>query len=371
MEVLVTGGAGFIGSHIVDKLIEEGHEVRILDNLEPQVHGDLAPDYLNERAEFIKGDIRDTNAILKAIEGVEVIFHEAAAVSMGQSMYQVEKFMDVNTLGTAKLLDVLIGREHDVKKLVVASSMSIYGEGAYLCDDCGIVYPSCRSEKPSESDGWEMRCPGCGKGVSACPTTEKKPLDPSSVYAISKRDQEELCLSVGRAYGLPTVALRYFNVYGPRQSLSNPYTGVCAIFSSRIRNNNPPMIFEDGHQSRDFVSVHDIVQANLLAMKSSSADYNAFNVGSGEATSILDVARALIKLYDGGPDPKILCRFRKGDIRHIYADISKIKAKIGYSPRVKFQDGMRELVGWTREKESVDKFSRSYDELLTKGLVSR
>lgn len=286
-------------------------------------------------------------------------------------MYQVERFMDVNTLGMAKLLDILISREHDVKKLIVASSMSIYWEGAYLCDDCGIVYPSCRAERQCMNDDWEMKCPVCGKEVRACPTNEKKPLEPSSVYAISKRDQEELCLSVGRTYGLPTVALRYFNVYGPRQSLSNPYTGVCAIFSSRIKKNNQPMIFEDGLQSRDFVSVHDIVQANLLAMKSSSANYDSFNVGTGDATSVLEVAGTLIRLHHGDLNPSILYRFRKGDIRHCITDISKIKSKLGYSPKVRFSGGMKSLVDWTMEKDSIDGFSGSYDELLTNGLVSR
>ena len=271
-KVLVTGGAGFIGSHLVDELVAQGNEVKVYDSLEPQVHNGKKPGYLNDGAEYVFSDIRDREALIKALEGVEVVYHEAAAVGVGQSMYQVHKYVDVNTLGTALLLDLLVNEEHEVKKLVVASSMSIYGEGKYECGECGIVYPRVRSDEQLKAREWELRCPECGRAVKPLPTDEEKPLHSTSIYAITKKDQEEMCLTVGRAYGLPTVALRYFNVYGPRQALSNPYTGVCAIFSCRIRNNNPPLIFEDGMQSRDFVSVYDIVAANLLAMKKSKIE---------------------------------------------------------------------------------------------------
>ena len=370
MKILVTGGAGFIGSHIVDELIKQGHYVRILDNLEPQVHNQV-PVYLNKDAEFIKGDVRDAPAIEEAIQDIDVIFHEAAMVGVGQSMYQIDKYVDVNTYGTAKLLELLVNKEHDVKKLIVASSMSIYGEGAHLCEDCGIVYPSLRSEQQLKRRDWVAKCPNCGKDVKMAPTKETKPLQPTSIYAISKKDQEEMSLAIGRSYGIPTVALRYFNAFGPRQALSNPYTGVCAIFSARIKNDNPPMIFEDGLQSRDFISVHDIANANILAMKSSNADYEVFNVGTGMPTSILDIAQTLATLYNKDIRSKIAGKYRAGDIRHCFADISKIKDKLGFRPKVSFKDGMEELVTWGAKEEAVDGFEEAYGELLKRGLVEK
>jgi dTDP-L-rhamnose 4-epimerase len=367
-KVLVTGGAGFIGSHLVDKLVEMGDEVVVVDSLEEQVHK-KRPNYLNPETQYVFGDIRDESVLAKAIEDVEVIFHEAAAVGVGQSMYQVEKYVDVNTMATAKLLDVLVNKEHEVKKLIVASSMSIYGEGAYKCEDCDIVNPSLREENQLKQREWEMKCPKCGKIVRPIATSEDKPLHPTSIYAITKRDQEEMCLTVGRAYGIPTVALRYFNAYGPRQSLNNPYTGVCAIFSARIKNNNPPLIFEDGFQSRDFVSVHDIVEANILSMKSSTANYEVFNVGTGKPVNILEIAQTLIKLYNKDLKPEITNKYRAGDIRHCFANISKITDKLGYKPKVDFEEGMKELVAWGEKEESEDKFREAHEELLRRGLV--
>ena len=371
MKIIVTGGAGFIGSHIVDALVEE-HEVVVLDSVELQVHAKGKPSYLNENVTYMFDDIRNKEKLKEALFDAEVVFHQAAAVGVGQSMYQIERYVDVNTMATAKLLDILVNEEHEVKKLIVASSMSIYGEGTYKCGDCGVVYPSLRTEEQLKKREWEMKCPQCGKVVKPVPTGEDKTLQPTSIYAITKRDQEEMCLQIGRAYGIPVVALRYFNVYGPRQSLSNPYTGVCAIFSSRIKNRNPPPIFEDGWQTRDFVSVHDIVQANLLAMKSLSANYDAFNVGTGKATSILEIAQTLIELYGKGKlKPEITSKYRAGDIRHCYADISKIKNKLGYSPKVDFEKGMKELVNWGEKQEAADKFEQAHEELLEKGLVEK
>jgi dTDP-L-rhamnose 4-epimerase len=368
MRILVTGGAGFIGSHLVDAVAEK-HEVVVLDNLEPQVHTKGRPEYLNANATYIFGDVRNKEVLRGALEGVDVVFHQAAAVGVGQSMYQVEKYVEVNTMATAKLLDILVNEEQGVKKLIVASSMSIYGEGAYECECCGIVYPKLRTEEQLKSKEWEMRCPNCGKIVKPIPTSEEKPLHPTSIYAITKRDQEEMCLAVGRAYGIPTVALRYFNVYGPRQSLNNPYTGVCAIFSARIKNNNPPVIFEDGLQSRDFVSVHDIVDANILAMERSSADYEVFNVGTGRPTNILEIVYALMRWYTKEIEPEITNKYRAGDIRHCFADISKIKRKLGYKPKRAFEEGMKELVGWGQKEEAEDKFEVAHEELMRRGLV--
>ncbi|HID27424.1 MAG TPA: SDR family NAD(P)-dependent oxidoreductase [Methanosarcinales archaeon] len=367
MRILVTGGAGFVGSHLVDALVENGNEVIIYDNLEPQVHQEI-PEYLNNNAKFIRSDIRDQEKLLEIIKDTDIIFHLAAMVGVGQSMYQIKKYVDVNTYGTAKLLDILVNSEHKVKKLIVASSMSIYGEGKYSCDDCGVVYPSLRHEKQLKEKQWEMKCPICKKQVKPIPTDENKPLQPTSIYAITKKDQEEMCLVTGISYGIPTVALRYFNIYGARQSLNNPYTGVCAIFSSRIKNNNPPLIFEDGLQTRDFISVHDIVESNLIAMNKSGANYEVYNVGTGKPTSILDIAETLLKLYNKDLEPEIVNKYRSGDIRHCYADISKIK-KLGYKPKVSFKNGMQELVKWSELQSAKDKSLEAYEELRERGLV--
>ncbi len=370
MKVLVTGGAGFIGSHIVDALVEEGHEVVILDNLEEQVHKGEVPDYLNGEAEFIRGDVRSREDLRKALDGVEVLFHEAAAVGVGQSMYLIEDYVDKNTKATATLMDLLVNEEHSLKKLIVASSMSIYGEGTYECDSHGLMHPPLRPMEQLKSHGWRMKCPICGEPMKPVPTNEDKPLRPTSIYALSKRDQEELCIITGSSYGIPAVALRYFNVYGPRQSLSNPYTGVAAIFSSNIKNDNPPIIYEDGLQSRDFLSIKDIVQANLLVMKSSKADYGVFNVGSGKPTTVLQIAELLAELYGKDIEPEIQNKYRVGDIRHCYADISRIR-KLGYEPKVDIREGFRELVDWGKTAEAVDESRKAAKELVDRNLVEK
>jgi dTDP-L-rhamnose 4-epimerase len=371
LKILVTGGAGFIGSHLVDALIEKGHTVRILDNLEPQVHGILRrkPAYLNEEAEFIKGDVCNRNILKKAIKDIEIVFHQAARVGVGQSMYELKKYIETNTQGTANLLDILINERHGVTKLIVASSMSIYGEGRYRCTRCGIVYPHLRTKKQIKMKSWEMACDMCGKRLKPIATAEDKPLLPTSIYAITKRDQEEMCLVIGRAYKIPTVALRYFNVYGPRQALSNPYTGVLAIFSSRILNNHPPLIFEDGLQSRDFIHVKDIAQANLLAMKKKEADYEVFNVATGNTRTIMDIAKLLIKKINPGLHIKLINKFRAGDIRHCYADIAKIKKTLGFSPQINFERGIQDLIYWLKSQKASDGTIRATCELRRRGLV--
>lgn len=370
MKILITGGAGFIGSHLVDRLIKRGDEVVVIDNLEPQVHQNKRPDYLNPRAKYIFKDIGDKKTLLSVLRDAEVIFHQASAVGIGQSMYEIEKYVNANVMGTAKLLDLLVNSENSVKKLVIASSMSIYGEGAYECEKCGAVCPELRPEEQLKRREWEIKCPNCGKQAKPIPTKEDKPLRPTSVYAVSKRDQEELCLSVGRAYGIPTIALRYFNVYGPRQSLSNPYTGVCAIFSSRIKNNNPPTIYEDGLQTRDFIYVDDVINANMLAMERSQADYKTLNVGTGKSISILEVARVLSKLYGKGIEPKVVNKYRSGDIRHCFADVSEIH-KIGFEPKTSFEEGMKKLVEWGERTEAIDRVEEATKELVERGLVER
>jgi len=367
-KILVTGGAGFIGSFIVDSLVKEGHDVVILDNLEPQVHQGNTPSYLSSSAKFVKGSVLDYDVLKKEVADADVVFHEAAMVGVGQSMYQVTRYVSANVMGTAYLLDILANEKHNVKKVMVAASMSSYGEGAYNCKSCGIVYPALRTEEQLKSKKWELIC-NCSKQLEPIPTPESKPLHPTSIYAITKSNQEQMTLTVCKAYGIPAVALRYFNVYGPRQSLSNPYTGVAAIFMSRIKNNNSPTIFEDGLQSRDFVSVHDIVQANLLALKSNAADYEVLNVGSGQVTTIKNVADILAKLYGKDVSAKITNTSRKGDVRHCFADISRIKKLLDYTPKVTFEQGMAELIKWSETEQSTDKVEQATEELKSKGLM--
>ncbi|MEA3489272.1 MAG: NAD-dependent epimerase/dehydratase family protein [Candidatus Omnitrophota bacterium] len=373
MKILVTGGAGFIGSFIVDELIEKGHEVRVYDALDPQVHGrsERPPRYLNKEAEFIKGNVLDEEGFFNALKDVDVLFHGAAAVGVGQSMYEVKRYVEQNSLGAAVMLDVIANREHGLKKMVVASSMSIYGEGKYRCGRCGPVYPDSRSQEQLEKRKWKARCPGCGSELTPLPTDEKKPLNPTSIYAITKRDHEEAFLSIGRAYRIPAVALRYFNAYGPRQALSNPYTGVCAIFSSRILNGKNPVIFEDGLQSRDFIHVKDVARASVLAMESGASDYQVFNVGSGNPVTILEVARILAdKIKPGsGIEPEIRNTFREGDIRHCFADNSKIEEVLGFKPLISFQEGITDLTEWVAEQICEDRTTEAIRELQEKGLA--
>jgi dTDP-L-rhamnose 4-epimerase len=368
--VLVTGGAGFVGSHIVDHLVEEGYDVVVLDNLTEQVHAD-EPDYLNDDAEYVWGDIRDRELVADLLADADVLNHQASAVGVGQSMYEIEKYVDVNTLGTARILDVIVEEDVDLEKMVVASSMSIYGEGEYWCGDCGAArHPPLREDEQMARGQWEHVCPDCGTALDPVATPESKPRESTSIYAITKKDQEEMMLSIGRAYDIPTVALRYFNIYGSRQALDNPYTGVCAIFSSRIKNGNPPLVFEDGEQTRDFVHVHDVARANRLAVESDAADV-AVNVGTGEPTTINDIAETLIDLYGRSDEltPEIANDFRQGDIRHCFADIDRARAELGFEPTVGFEDGMRELVEWGREQDAEDNFEQAHAELEEKGLV--
>ena len=280
-QVLITGGAGFVGSHLADGLLAAGHRVRVLDDLTPQVHQNGAPDYLSPQVELIVGDVRDPNRLRDVLEGVDVIFHFAATVGVGQSMYEISRYMSVNTQGTAELLQAMLDTKMTPEKLVVASSMSIYGEGQYRCQSCNhAAFPPVRSTSQLKEGKWEVACERCGGTLIPEPTSETKPSEINSVYALSKRDQEQLCLIFGRTYGIPVTALRFFNIYGTRQALSNPYTGVAAIFASRLLNNQAPLVFEDGEQQRDFVSVHDIVRANLLAMERPESNDEVINMAA-------------------------------------------------------------------------------------------
>ncbi len=368
--VLITGGAGFVGSHTADALLAAGHDVRIFDNLASQVHNDGPPSYIPKHAEFILGDMRDMRQVEKAIRGVDVIFHLAAAVGVGQSMYQISDYTASNNLGTANLFQAILDTHSQPEKVIVASSMSIYGEGKYLCSECGDVAPSPRSLEQMREKQWEALCATCAQALSPVATSEDKPLQCTSIYALSKKDQEEMTLLFGRTYQIPVVALRYFNIYGTRQSLSNPYTGVAAIFASRLMNRKSPMIFEDGQQMRDFVSVHDIARANLLAMENSAADGRAVNIGSGQPVSIREVAGELQRALGLDLPLEITGKYRAGDIRHCFADISLATQLLGYQPKTRLKEGIEELVVWLQSQQARDNVDEAMERLAAHGLVA-
>jgi dTDP-L-rhamnose 4-epimerase len=367
-KVLITGGAGFIGAHLADELCAKGYEVRALDNLSEQVHGSARsrPSYLNEDVELIVGDVRDPAAVRKALAGVDGVFHLAAAVGVGQSMYEIARYTDVNNLGPATLLEALI--EAGIKRLVVASSMSIYGEGLYRTEDGTVLENVGRTREQLERGDWDPRGP-TGEILSPVPTPESKAPSVSSIYALSKYDQEKMVLIVGAAYGVRTAALRLFNVYGKHQSLSNPYTGALAIFASRLLNGKSPMIFEDGMQQRDFVSVHDVARAFRLAYEAEGSSGIVCNIGSGSAFTIAEIAEA-VAFSLGKPDlkPEITGTYRFGDIRHCTADITRAKELIGYEPQVAFSTGLREYVSWLEGQISDDRVAEATAELTARGL---
>jgi dTDP-L-rhamnose 4-epimerase len=373
--ILITGGAGFIGSHLADELRQHGHRVRALDNLAAQVHGSpngngrtpRRPDYLHSDVELIVGDVRDPQIVREALDGVDSVYHFAAAVGVGQSMYELAHYTGVNNIGTAVLMEALI--ERPVQKLVVASSMSIYGEGLYKDPHGNISRGIERTVQQLKQHDWEVRN-NRNEVLTPIPTPERKAPTLASIYALSKFDQERMCLMVGRAYNIPTVALRFFNVYGPRQSLSNPYTGVLAIFASRLLNDKPPMIFEDGYQQRDFVSVHDVVQACRLALECPEAAGRVFNVGSGRAYTVHDIAMRMSEVL--GKEhvvPEVAGKYRVGDIRHCFADIRLARRVLGYEPRVGLHDGLQELAAWLRGQSADDRVAEARAELDVRGLA--
>lgn len=367
--ILVTGGAGFIGSHLVDGLIEKGYRVRVLDNLYKQIHptGRL-PDYFNKKAQFIKGDVTKRSDWERALKGIDAVYHFAAAVGVGQSMYEVEHYVKVNSLGTALLLDILANQKHSIKKIIIAASMSSYGEGTYKCKRCGVVRPLLRSEEQLEKKDFNVHCPNCNGYVDPVPTSEDAKQNSNSIYAIGKKEQEEMILTFGKAYGIPSVAVRYFNVYGTRQSLSNPYNGVVAIFMSRIKNNKPPIINEDGLQTRDFVHIKDVTDANIAVLESDKANYEVFNVGAGNPVSIRNIAALLAKLYKSQVHPEITGKVRKLDVRHCFADITKLQKIIGWTPKISLEAGLNEVIEWGRKEEAVDKMDFALKQLEKRGL---
>jgi dTDP-L-rhamnose 4-epimerase len=376
MNVAVIGGAGFIGSHLVDALVERGFRVRVIDNLEPQVHPNgLPPSYLNPRIEFIQQDVRDIAGLRDAIEGAEAVFYLAGAVGVGDSMYRIRHYAEVNVLGGANLLDILANHQHSVRKIVLASSVTVYGEGKYSCPRHGIVVPSVRPTEQLAREQWELLCPklenssDCSARLTPLPTDEERPLMPLSVYAMTKRTQEEMFLTVGRTYGIAVTVLRYFNVYGSRQAVSNPYTGVAKIFASQIAQGKPPLIYEEGLQTRDFVHVSDVVQANMLALQREEANGEIFNVGTGRPTTILEMALAVAKRFGGDPTFQPSYQCRSGDVRHCWADITKIRRVLGFEPRTVFPAGLDDVLPSVESVPDSGRTDVAHIELAQRGLI--
>jgi dTDP-L-rhamnose 4-epimerase len=365
--ILITGGAGFIGSHLTNELLRSGYHVRILDNLCQQVHGASRrrPDYLNREAELMVGDIRDRDAVQKALKGVDAVYHLVSLVGVGQSMYQLAEYTEVNTQGTAVLLEAIL--KNPIQRMVVASSMSIYGEGLYTRPDGSVISVERTPEQLRMAD-WEPRGEH-GELLTPLPTPEWKTPSLPSVYALNKYDQERMFLIIGRAYGIPAVALRFWNVYGPNQALSNPYTGVLAIFASRLLNNNRPLINEDGLQQRDFVSVYDVARACRLALEVKEAGGRVFNVASGERIGIAELANRIARTLGKDLEPEITGKYRVGDIRHCFADISLAREVLGYQPQVKLEEGLLDLAGWLDGQVATDRVAESREELVSRGLM--
>lgn len=374
--ILITGGAGFIGSNLALKLIEKGHDVTVLDNLSTQIHGKTPQNselfgLIKDKVNFIKGDVRNRKDWLKALKEQQIIVHYAAETGTGQSMYEIEKYSDVNIKGTAIFLDILANdKSQNVEKIIIASSRSIYGEGKYKCQEHGIVYPLERNEQDMLRKDFSVKCPICMRDAELQPTDENSKIHPSSIYGLTKQAQEDMCMIAGKTLGIPVVAFRYQNVYGPGQSLSNPYTGILSIFSTRIKNGNDINIFEDGEESRDFVFIEDVVHATILGIEKESANYNIYNVGSGVRTSVLEVARTLVLTYGSSVNYSVSGNFRLGDIRDNYADLTKIKNDLDYRPKVTFKEGIKSFCDWVSTQEvQKDDYNKSITEMKEKGLL--
>lgn len=373
-KVLVTGGAGFIGSNLALKLINSGCQVTVLDNLSKQIHGEnpaKSPLYLTikDKVRFIRGTVQSRDDWLRAIDGVDSVVHLAAETGTGQSMYEVENYTDVNVKGTAIFLDILANDKHSIKKIVVASSRSIYGEGKYQCVEHGVVYPAERSDKDLSTGDFEVKCPFCSKNVSLLATDEESKIHPSSIYGITKQVQEQMFMVMGKSLSIDAVALRFQNVYGPGQSLSNPYTGILSIFSTRIMNGNDINIFEDGLESRDFVYIDDVVESITLAMSNVKAAGQVYGVGAGECIDVTTVANTLKNIYQSDSKVVVSGNYRVGDIRHNYADLTKIKNDLGFKPKVSFFEGMTLFTNWVKKQEvQADRYEESINEMRSKGL---
>lgn len=372
--ILITGGAGFIGSNLALKLIDKGYAITVLDNLSKQIHGEdpetNSPLFqsIKDKVTFIKGSVTSKQDWIKALEGQDVIVHYAAETGTGQSMYNIENYTTVNIGGTALMLDILTNKAHSVKKVVVASSRSIYGEGKYYSEELGYVYPKHRTSEFMTKGDFEVKYSGDEK-LTLVATDEDSKIHPSSVYGITKQNQEQMIMTVCPTIGINAVAFRYQNVYGPGQSLSNPYTGILSIFSTQIKNGNGINIFEDGLESRDFVFIDDVVEATILGIESDDSNNEIFNVGAGIATNVIDVAKTLLKAYQVDVPITISGNYRLGDIRHNYADLKKIESKLGFKPQVNFVQGIELFTQWVNKQKIVeDKYDQSIEELKEKGL---
>ncbi|MFC0875927.1 NAD-dependent epimerase/dehydratase family protein [Saccharicrinis sp. FJH2] len=373
--ILITGGAGFIGSNLTKKLVNKGYEVTILDNLSRQIHGDnpkeTSPLYQSviNIARVIEGSVISRRDWLNAIGNQDAIIHLAAETGTGQSMYEIKKYVDVNIGGTALMLDILTNEKHSIKKIVVASSRAIYGEGRYYCDIHGYVYPLARVQNEMDLGDFECKCPICHSSVTLKSTDEDSKIHPTSVYGITKATQEQMVLTVGKSIDIPAVAFRYQNVYGPGQSLSNPYTGILSVFSTQIKNGNSINIFEDGKESRDFIYINDVVDATILGLEKNTANGCAFNVGADEPVSVIEVAKTLLQNYNSDVKLNVTGNYRLGDIRHNYADLTKIKRLLDFDPKWPFEKGIKAFTSWVEEQKiQIDNYKRSIDELKQKGL---
>lgn len=374
MKVLITGGAGFIGSNLALKLINKGYDVCILDNLSKQIHGE-DPDksytynLIKDKVEFIKGSTTNSDDWDKGLINTDIVVHLAAETGTGQSMYEVEKYVNCNIGGTALLLDKLVNNNTNVKKVVIASSRAIYGEGKFICEDHGYVYPISRIVEDMNKGDFNVKCPICHKSVKMCPTDEESLAHPTSVYGYSKKVQEDLGIMIGKSINIPVTALRFQNVYGPGQSLKNPYTGILSIFSTQIKNNNDINVFEDGKETRDFVYIDDVTDAIILAMEKDEANYQVFNVGSNELVDVYTIANLLKEKYNSNIDIKISGNYRLGDIRENMADLTKIRNLLGYEPKVKFKEGISNFIDWVENQEiENDNYEKTIKEMKTKGL---
>lgn len=368
--ILITGGAGFIGSNLTKKLLQKGHRITILDNLSPQIHGDGAQFSSSEGVRFMKGDVRNKEDWEKALEGVDVIVHLAAETGTGQSMYEVYKYVDSNIGGTALMLDYLVNHSHHVKKVIVASSRAIYGEGKYQCPNHGVLYPESRRDEELTAGQFDPVCLQCGSTLQVMATDEESKIHPASVYGITKLNQEQMVLNVCGSVNIPAVAFRYQNVYGPGQSLKNPYTGILSIFSTLIRNGKDINVFEDGLETRDFVYIDDVVAATVMGIESSNTGQQVFNVGSGVPTSVLEVAQKLKDLYKADINITVTGNYRIGDIRHNVADLKKVKEGLGFTPSWSFDQGITEFSKWVLAQEiNPDKYDESISQMKERGLL--
>ncbi len=367
--VLVTGGCGFIGSHLVDGLVAAGHRVRILDTVDPQAHEGGVPRFLNPDAELRRHDLRDRTAVREALDDIDVVFHQGGIVGNGQSMYDIARYLDINAVGTAVLMEEVVARRDRVQRVVAASSMVVYGDGAYQCKEHGVVSPHPRDQADLANHSFEPHCPHCAAFVVAVPTAEDQPLAPTSPYAIGKLASEQTVLIAGRTFGVDTVALRYLNVYGSRQALSNPYTGVAAIFSTQLLGGRRPVVFEDGEQQRDLVHVSDVVSANLLAMDAAAAVGHAINIGTGDSLAIADLARTLARELRVDLEPDITFRSRAGDIRHCFADTTRARQLLGFTSSADRATALRDLALWVATEQPVDRTEAATAELTARGLI--